>query len=421
MISSAVSRVRRDQRPPRVRSAERARRRWEFWTVAGAVFVVMAASSAPSALYGLYQQRWHLDTMTTTVIYACYAVGAVLTLLLAGSLSEHIGSKRTIIVSLAVIVCCFLAFMLATGAWVLGLARLVQGVGVGLLTSSAGTALGRLHRNEDRKRAAAVNSAATSTGIALGAVCSGLVVEHAPAPLLVPFVVLAVLSTAGLLAVAAIPAWEARPARPLWTWRPRLTRLRAGSGKVLLRAAPVVTASWAVVGLYLALGVEMTSTLLHTRDRALSALVILVVQGCGGLAPMLLGRMSDRSASVTGSASLVAGLAMSVWAHGNADAGVFFAGAAVTGAGFGLCFMASMSTVTAAARDTDDGAVLPLFFAMAYVAVSVPVVALGVAASWLSVRSAYAGFGLAVGLVAVAAAVLALCSPPAVGRKAEPV
>jgi predicted MFS family arabinose efflux permease len=377
--------------------------------VAGVIFVVMAASSAPSALYGLYRQQWHIDTATSTLIYACYAAGAVLTLLLAGSVSEHIGSKRTIILSLSVVGLSLIVFITASGAWSLGLARLIQGIGVGLLTSSAGTALANLHRSRSRRSAAAVNSAVTSMGIALGAVASGLIVDYSPAPLLVPFLILTVLSMGGLLAVAAIPAWEAAATRPARAWRPRLLRLKPGSMQVLLRVAPIVTAGWAVVGLYLALGVEMTSTLLDTQDQARSALVILVVQGSGGIAPVLLRRLSDRSSSVAGCALLVSGLALSVWGYGHALAGVFFVGAAVTGIGFGLTFVGSMSTVTAAGRAAGDTAVLPGFFALAYLAVSLPVVALGVASSWLGgVRQAFSWFGLAVGLLAFAAGLTAL-------------
>ncbi|MGW8742403.1 MFS transporter [Streptomyces sp. NPDC055794] len=379
--------------------------------MAGVVFVVMAASSAPSALYGLYQERWHIDAAASTAIYACYAAGAVLTLLFTGNVSESIGAKRVIVLSLGVLGLSFLIFVLALGPWWLGLARLIQGVGVGLLTSSAGPALASLHRDGSRKDAAAVNSAATSMGIALGAVLSGLAVEHAPAPLLTPFLVLAVLSLGGLLAVAAIPAWETTGTPAARPWRPRVIRLKTDSWAVLLRIAPLVTASWAVVGLYLALGVEMTSTLLHTDDRAISALVILVVQGSGGLAPALLRRLSDRSASAAGCILLVLGLALSVWGYHSVQAALFFSGAAITGAGFGLCFMGSMSTVTAAARSLQDAAVLPGFFATAYVAVSLPVVALGVAASHLGVQSAFGWFGLLISLIAIAAAVIALRTP----------
>ncbi|MFG2767625.1 MFS transporter [Streptomyces rubiginosohelvolus] len=389
-------------------TAQRASRRWGFWAVAGVVFVVMAASSAPSALYGLYQQHWHMGTTASTLIYSSYAAGAILTLLLAGSVAGHIGSKRTIVLALSVISFSFIVFMVASGPWLLGLARLLQGIGVGLLTSSAGTALARLHRDKSRKGAAAVNSAATSMGIALGAVSSGLLVEHAPAPLLVPFIILAVLSMGGLLAISAIPDWEKGTTRPARPWRPRLLRLQTGSGRVLLRVAPIVTAGWAVVGLYLALGVEMTSTLLHTQDRALSALVILVVQGAGGITPMLFQRLSDRVSSVIGCALLIAGLALSVWGYSSTLAGAFFAGAAVTGAGFGLSFVGSMSTVTAAGRTGGDPALLPGFFALAYLAVSLPVVALGIASSWLGVQQAFSYFGFVVGLLALAAGILAL-------------
>ncbi|MFC9916289.1 MFS transporter [Streptomyces sp. NPDC127197] len=411
---SAAPELRGHRRP--TAQYHRQHRPWHFKTVVAVVFVVMAASSAPSPLYGLYQQQWHFGTTTSTVVYACYAVGAILTLLVAGDLSEHLGTQRTIVMALATVVVSFLTFLLATGAWALCLARMIQGVGVGLLTSSAGSALADLHRDRSHRAAAAANSAATSTGIALGAVFSGLAVQFAPAPLVTPFVVLAVLSVGGLALVRAIPAWQAVPER-LRPWRPRLLRLGAEPRGILLRVAPIVTAGWAVVGLYLALGVDLVAGLLHTTDRALSSLVILVVQGCGGIAPMLLRRLGDRAASVTGCALLVAGVGVSVIGYDTAHALLFFAGAAVTGAGFGLCFMGSTSTVTAAAIAKGYPQLLPGFFALAYLAVSVPVVVLGASASRFGVAAAFSGFGLLVALLAVAAGVIAVRSGRAELRK----
>ncbi|MEV6781275.1 hypothetical protein [Streptomyces sp. NPDC051098] len=104
----------------------------------------------------------------------------------------------------------------------------------------------------------------------------------------------------------------------------------------------------------------------------------------------------------------MAGLALSVWGYSSMLAGLFFAGAAITGAGFGLSFMGSMSTVTASMRTTGDTTALPAFFALAYLAVSLPVVALGFAASWLGVQQAFSWFGLFVGLLALAAGLIAL-------------
>jgi hypothetical protein len=141
--------------------------------------------------------------------------------------------------------------------------------------------------------------------------------------------------------------------------------MAAGMGGALLRVTPIVAASWAVVGLYLAPGVELTATLLHTCDRALSLLVILVVQGCGGLAPMLVRGLNGRAASLSGCVLLVA------------------------------------------ARAEGDASIVSGFFAIAYIAVSMPIVVLGVVELWLGLQAAFSWFGLLVALFALAAGAIA--------------
>ena len=41
-----------------------------FWAIAGAFFVSIAFSTAPSSLYGLYEQQEHLSSLTITLVYA---------------------------------------------------------------------------------------------------------------------------------------------------------------------------------------------------------------------------------------------------------------------------------------------------------------------------------------------------------------
>ncbi|MFJ2478538.1 MFS transporter [Streptomyces sp. NPDC087659] len=380
---------------------------WPFWTVTAIIFVAMAASSTPSPLYGLYQQRWHFSTVTTTIVYASYAAGAVATLLVAGSLRAHIGRRQVLLLSVTVLGSSFLLFLIAPGIWALYLARLVQGIGVGLLTSSAGAALADLHPRKSLHSAAVANSAATPAGIAFGAVLSGLAAEHAPAPLMLPFAALTALSVLGLIGIAAIPVWEP-PQRRLRTWRPRRLRVDRAARRLLLREAPTVIVGWSVVGLYLALGVELAASVMHTSDRALSSLVILVVQGCGGAAPLLWRRSQPHQASIRGCAAIVAGTGLSITGLLGDHPLMFFAGAAVTGGGFGLTFMGSLGRVTAAAR---GGGTVSAFYAIAYVAVSVPIVAVGAAESLVGLRDAFTGFGLIVALLAVAAGALTLSSP----------
>ena len=76
-----------------VRVLPRLSRSAGFWAVAFSFFVVTAFSTAPSSLYGLYAQREHLSSLTITFVYAVYAVGVVVSLLLAGNVSDWYGRR----------------------------------------------------------------------------------------------------------------------------------------------------------------------------------------------------------------------------------------------------------------------------------------------------------------------------------------
>ena len=52
-------------------------RRTGFWAIAFSFLAVAAFSTAPSSLYGLYEQQEHLSSLTITIVYAVYAVGVI--------------------------------------------------------------------------------------------------------------------------------------------------------------------------------------------------------------------------------------------------------------------------------------------------------------------------------------------------------
>ena len=63
-------------------------RRTGFWAIAFSFLAVAAFSTAPSSLYGLYEQQEHLSSLTITIVYAVYALGIMVSLLLAGHVSD---------------------------------------------------------------------------------------------------------------------------------------------------------------------------------------------------------------------------------------------------------------------------------------------------------------------------------------------
>src|ERR1700753_4503830 len=113
------------------------RHRAGFWLVAYAFAVTMAFSAIPTPLYVLYQARDGFGSLTLTVIFAVYAAGVAVSLLLAGHLSDWAGRRRMLaaaIVGNLVSGGLFLTWLFVPGLLV---ARVVSGVSIGLLTAAA--------------------------------------------------------------------------------------------------------------------------------------------------------------------------------------------------------------------------------------------------------------------------------------------
>src|SRR5690242_16314305 len=72
-----------------------------FWIVVSALMAMMIAAGAPSPLYGVYAERIGFSPVTLTVIFAIYVVALLATLLVVGSLSDHVGRKPVLVAALA--------------------------------------------------------------------------------------------------------------------------------------------------------------------------------------------------------------------------------------------------------------------------------------------------------------------------------
>ncbi|GGB60441.1 hypothetical protein GCM10011505_46470 [Tistrella bauzanensis] len=86
--------------------------------------IFLAASAAPTPLYRLYQQGFALPPVTVTVIFGVYALALLITLLVAGSLSDHLGRRPVVLGALALELVAMALFLDAGSAGLLIAARL---------------------------------------------------------------------------------------------------------------------------------------------------------------------------------------------------------------------------------------------------------------------------------------------------------
>src|ERR1700691_1276462 len=112
-----------------------------FWLVAGGLFLMLFVSGAPSPLYGVYQAPWRFSAITLTAVFAAYALGLLVALLVFGSVSDYLGRRRVLSVALAAGAGACALFLAAHGVGLLFAARALTGAAVGTATSAGGAAM----------------------------------------------------------------------------------------------------------------------------------------------------------------------------------------------------------------------------------------------------------------------------------------
>ncbi|MFC7510603.1 MFS transporter [Streptomyces thermocarboxydus] len=116
-----------------------------FWFVACGFATVMSFGTVPTPLYVLYQARDHLSATTVTLVFAAYAVGVLLSLFLLGHFSDVLG-RRVLLPAVYVAVVADLCFLFWSSLPGLIVARVLTGVSVGLIATTATAYLAELHR-----------------------------------------------------------------------------------------------------------------------------------------------------------------------------------------------------------------------------------------------------------------------------------
>ncbi len=112
-------------------------RRTDFWAIAFSFLAVAAFSTAPSSLYGLYEQQEHLSSLTITIVCAVYALGIVVSLLLAGHVSDWYGRRAVLLPALAVAVAAAVIFLTWRSLAGVIVARVLTGLALGAAVATA--------------------------------------------------------------------------------------------------------------------------------------------------------------------------------------------------------------------------------------------------------------------------------------------
>ncbi|MFJ4412497.1 MFS transporter [Streptomyces sp. NPDC088910] len=349
-----------------------------FAAIAAIFILFMAASSAPSPLYVVYQHEWNFSASMLTTVFAVYVVGMIGALLVLGALSDHIGRRPVLVSAIALEAVAMLLFIVAGDVSVLLVARFVQGIATGAAMTTLGATLVDLNPPHAPHRAGVISGAAPTFGLGVGALGCGFLVQYGPHPTrLVYVLLLAGLVLAGLL-VSLLPETSQRRPGAARSLQPRLgvaPRLRAD----LVGLVPILVASWALGGLYLALGPSVAVGLFGLSSHVIGGLVVTLLCGPASVTAFALRGWPTERTLALGAALLVTGTAVGLAGVQAESVTTAALGTAVAGVGFGAAGLASFGTLARIAEPAERGELFAVAFVISYLAFSIPAVVAGFA------------------------------------------
>ena len=389
------------------------RRRVAFWIAGATLTLFLCAASAPSPLYAIYQAKFGFSAIVLTAIFAVYAVAVLAAVLPAGELSDQVGRRPVIISGLALQIVAMAVFIVAHGVALLFVARILQGISVGIVIGALSALLVDL-QDRGSTLGPLVASVASPLGLAIGALVAGVLVEHVTSPLRTVYWLLLALFALAIVAILTLVP-ETRKRRP--GQRLELgfeVRIPPSARSAFLALTPALLATWALAGLYLSLGPSFTSSLLDDRSVVVGALIPTTLCGATAVASVLTRTLNARLAVVGGSLLVALGVAITIVGIRAGSALPLFLGSGVAGRGFGAALAGTFRTLTPLAQPNERASLIAAIYLVSYFAFSVPAVIAGIAVTHDGLpdtATVYAGVVIVLALAAALATDLTLRRP----------
>jgi predicted MFS family arabinose efflux permease len=393
-----------------------------FWSVAVLLVLMLAASGVPSPLYRVYQEEFGFSSGVLTTIFGIYSFALLVSLLVVGGLSDHVGRRPVLIAAFVLEAASMALFLFADGVGWLLAARVVQGLATGALTSTLGASVLDL-QHRDRPLGAFINSASPGLGLSLGAVAAGLLVQFVPSPTDWVFGVLTVVFLLAAAGTYLLPESSARIPGALASLRPQV-HVPPAHRRAFVVALPLLVACWALGGLYASLGPSLVADVFGIDNHLVGGLLILALNGTGIVGSLALRTSPPERALLLGALVFTVGVAGTVSALFATSAGLLFISAVVTGFGFGAAFLGAVSTITRGVAAGHRAGLLAAIFVVGYLAFSVPAIAAGVAVGTFGLTrttEVYGGIVVVLALLAAGGLLRArrALAQPAAGERSE--
>ena len=365
--------------------------RFAFPLLAYAFAAIMTGTTLPTPMYALYAQQMHFDVLTTTIIFAVYAGGVLFALLAFGRWSDSVGRRPMLLAGVVCAIASAVVFLGAESVTQLAIGRVLSGLSAGIFTGAATAAVIEAAPARWRDRAAAVATVANIGGLGAGPLLAGLLVEYAPEPLRLTFVVHIVLALLAAGAVVTAPETSPRDGR---IGLQRLSLPRAVR-PIFVTAGLAAFAGFAVTGLFTSVAPSFLAEVIGVDNHAVAGAVSGSIFFASALAQLAVGAVPPERAVAWGCAILVVGMIILAVALHVSSLSALLAAAVVAGIGQGISFSRGLAAVVQRSPADRRAEISSTYFVVAYVALSLPVIGAGLATRAWGLRTAGESFAVA--------------------------
>lgn len=364
-----------------------------FVLVACALAAGTMGATMASPLYPIYENAWSLRHSSITVIYVVYMIGVLAAFLFLGRLADEVGPIAVLKVACVLLLVGLLLSSVAPGVAVLGAGRVLIGLASGMITSAA--TLGLLLLEPVRNRhAALVASVTTMAGFGLGPLVCGFIAQFAPAPLITPYLAIAMPVAAVLAGLCGLHMAHSPVERSKLSFKPHLGLPQRVVRPGFFVASLAVFSAYALFSLLASLAPSFIAGLIPWHGPAVSGASVAAVLLCSALVQLPARRLSLRFCLPLALFIMAAGVVLLALALKLAS-GTLFAVADITiGIGHGLSFMAGLGLLNRTSQEDQRSGILATFLIIAYLGTIIPVLAVGFLADFVGLIPAVSGFCL---------------------------
>lgn len=380
--------------------------------VAFAFWTTMAGTTAPTPLYPLYGEEFGFTPFTVTVVFAVYALGVVVGLLVFGRLSDQVGRRPVLIAATLLSVCAALVFLLAQNVAEMLVARVISGFSAALVTGAATASLAERLGPHSRVKPATIALFANMGGLACGTLLAGILADVAPSPLRTPWVVMLVLAAIGTLGVMV--NGESSAHRSGFSLQLQPLHVPGEIRSDFLRSAMAAGAGFAVLGVLTAVTGLFLGSVLHETSHSLTGLVVFVAFACTAFGQLLVRVLKPAVAMPVACLGLIVAAALIATAMATSSLAPLLVGAAINGLATGIAVGHGIGSITTRSAPQHRGASVSTFFAILYSMLAVPAIGVGVLIRETSLRPAGETFSAVVAALSLGV----LLSLVRTGRKA---